>query len=131
MMSVPQSVMKCIQWYKCLPVPAEREQSHFMSRSTLELEVTSLPKLDQPRWPAQWPGSCQHQANCIQWIPYTSIWHTSWPHHLVARWPQHLTLQGKLLLVHCRHPQSCHPRTSIMQKVSSCEDELQHHSCPT
>ena len=38
---------------------------------------------------------------------------------------------GKLLLVCHRHPQSCHPRSSIMQKVSSCEDELCCHSYPT
>ena len=27
-------------------------------------------------------------------------------------------------------PPSCHPRSPIMQKVSSCKDELYHHSCP-
>ena len=43
-----------------------------------------LPKPDQPRWSAQWTGSCQHQANCIQQIPYTPIWHTPWPNQLVA-----------------------------------------------
>ena len=76
-------------------------------------------------------GSHQHQANCIQWIPYTPIWCTLWPHHLVAMWPWHSTAQGKLLLVCCRHPQSCHPRSSIMQKISSCQDELCCHSYPT
>ena len=128
--------MKHIQWYNCMQTPAVREQPHSTSRSTLELEVMwcllcipmSLPKLDQPSWPAHWPGLCQHQTNCIQWIPYTPIWHTLWPHHLVARWSWHSTLQGKLLLVCCRHPQSCHPRSSIMQKVSCCLDELCHHS---
>ena len=64
----------------------------------------SLPKPDQPRWPAQQTGSYQHQANCIQWIQYIPIWCTPWPHHLVARWPWHLTSQSKLLLVCCRHP---------------------------
>ena len=46
-----------------------------------------LPKLDQPIWPAHWPRSCQHQANCLQWIPYTPIWCTLWPHHLAAKQP--------------------------------------------
>ena len=44
----------------------------------------SLPKLDQPRCPAHWPGSCLHEANCIQWIPYTPIWGTSCP---IIWWP--------------------------------------------
>ena len=73
-----------------------------------------IPKLDQPRWTAHWPGSCQHQANYLQQIPYSPIWCTLWPHHLVARWPWHLTSQGKLLLVCCRQPNSCHPMSSIM-----------------
>ena len=103
--------MKNIQWYNCLQVPTVREQCHSASRSTLELEVTccppgiltSLPKSDQPRWSTHWPGSCQHQANCIQWIPYTPIWCTPWPHHLAARWLWQLIPLGNLLLVHT-HP---------------------------
>ena len=55
----------------------------------------------------------------------------SMSHHLTARWPWHSTSQAKLLLVCCRHPQSCHPRSSIMWKVSGCQDELCHHSYPT
>ena len=45
--------------------------------------------------------------------------------------PWHTNSQGKLLLVHCRHPWSCQPRSSIMHKASSCEDELYHHCYPT
>ena len=127
--------MKHIQWYNCLQAPAVREQPHFTSRSTLELEVTFCPsvysnistQIGSAGWSAHWPGSCQHQANYIQWIPYTPIWCTPWPHHLLARHPWHSTLQGKLLRVCCRHPQSSHPRSSFMQKVSSCPDELCHH----
>ena len=87
----------------------------------------SLPKLDQPRWSGQWPGPHLHQANCIQWIPYTPTWCTPWPHHLAARWPWCLTLQGTLILVCYIHLWPCHPRSPIMRKVSSCKD----HSCPT
>ena len=79
---------------------------------------------NQPSWPTHWTESCQHQANCIHQIPYTPKWHTPWANHLVARWPWHSTLKSKLLLVCCRHPQSCHPRSSIMQRVSGCQDEL-------
>ena len=64
----------------------------------------SLPKPNQPSWPAQCTGSCQFQINCIQLIPYTPIKCTLLPHHLAARRPWCLTLQGKLLLVCCRHP---------------------------
>ena len=63
------------------------------------------------------PGSCQHQAHCIQMDPiYHYIPHSHIPHHLVARHPWCLTSQDKLLLVCCRHPRSCHPRSSIMCK---------------
>ena len=45
MMSVPHGVMKHIQWYNCLQAPAVREQPHFASRLTLELEVTCCPSV--------------------------------------------------------------------------------------
>ena len=37
--------MKLIQQYNCLQVPAEREHPHFVSKSTLELEVTCCPSV--------------------------------------------------------------------------------------
>ena len=39
------------------------------------------------------------------------------PYRLVARPPWCSTPQGRLILVCCRHPQSCHPRSPIMQKA--------------
>ena len=38
-----------------------------------------------------------------------------------------LTPQGKIILVHCRHPWSCHPGSTLKWETSSCEDELCHH----
>ena len=43
MMCIPHGVMKHIPWYNCLQVPAVREQPHFTSRLTLELDVTYCP----------------------------------------------------------------------------------------
>ena len=90
-----------------------------------------LSRSDQPSWPTHWPGSCQYQTHCLQWIQYTSIWCTLWAHHLAARPPWCLTPQGKLVLVHCRHLWSCHTGSTLKWKTGSCEDELFHHSQAT
>ena len=87
-----------------------------------------LSRSDQPSWPTHWPWSCQYQTHCLQQIPYTSIWCTPWAHNLAVRLPWHSTPQGKLVLVHCRHPCPCHPWSTLKWETSSCEDELCHHS---
>ena len=90
-----------------------------------------LSRSDQASSPTHWPWSCQYQTHHLQWIPYTSIWCTLWAHHLAARLPWHLTLQGKLILVCCRHPWSCHPGSTLNWKTGSHEDELCNHSQAT
>ena len=40
------------------------------------------------------------------------------------------TPQGKIILVHCRHPWSHHPGSTLKWETSSCEDEPCHH-CQT
>ena len=90
-----------------------------------------LSRSNQHSWPAHWPGSPQYQTHCLQQIPYTSIWCTPWAHHLAARLPWHLTPKGKLILVHCRHPWSCHPGSTLKWETGSCEDELCHHGQAT
>ena len=92
---------------------------------------TALPRSDQPSWPTHWPGSGQYQTHHLQWIPYTPIWCTLWAHHLAARLPWHSTPQGKLVLVCCRYPWSCHPGSTLKWKTGSCEDELCHHGQAT
>ena len=89
-----------------------------------------IPRSDQPSWPTHWPWSCQHQTHCLQWIPYTPIWCTPGTHHLAARSPWCLPPQGKIILVHCRHPWSHHPGSTLKWETSSCEGELCHH-CQT
>ena len=89
-----------------------------------------LPRSDQPSWPAHWPRKCQYQTHHLQRIPYTSIWCTPWAFHLASRLPWLLTPQGKILLVCCGHPWSCHPGSTLKWETSSCEDELCHH-CQT
>ena len=78
-----------------------------------------------PNWisPDDLPTGLDHvstrlTANNESHIPLYGALHG--PHFLVARWPWHSTSQGKLLLVCYRHLWSCHPRSSIMQKVSGC-----------
>ena len=133
MMSMPHGVMKHIQQYNCLQAPAEREQS------TLELEVMCCPSVysnisTQTRstqlaclqaWIMSAPGSL-HTTDPI--YPYMA--HSMAP-SLGSQAALALSPQGTLILVCHRHPWSCHPRSPIMQKVSSCKDELCHHSCPT
>ena len=87
-----------------------------------------LSRSDQPSWPTHWPWSHQYQTHCLQWIPYTPIWCTPWAHHLAARLPCLSTLQGKIILVCCRHPWSCHTGSTLKWKTGSHEDELCHHS---
>ena len=117
--------------YSCLQVPAEKGQSHSVSRLILELEAMCYPFVCFDTFiqirSAHWPGSCQYQTHCLQGIPYTSIWCTPWAHHLAARMPWCLTPQGKLILVCCGHPWSCHPGSTLKWKTGSCEDELHHH----
>ena len=86
-----------------------------------------IPRSDKPSWPTHWPWSCQHHTHCIQQIPYTPIWCTLRTHHLAARSPWCLPPQGKIILVHCRHPWSHHPWSTLKWETSSCEDELCHH----
>ena len=88
---------------------------------------TPLSRSDQPSWPIHWPWSCQYQIHYLQWIPYTSIWCTPWAHHLAARLPWLSTPQGKLILVHHRHPWSCHTGSTLKWKTGSHEDELCHY----
>ena len=66
----------------------------------------SIPRSDQSSWSTHWPRPRQCQTHCIQWIPYTSIWCTPRTHHLAARLPWCSPPQGKIILVHCRHPWS-------------------------
>ena len=87
-----------------------------------------LSRSDQPNWPTHWMWSHQYQTHCLQWIPYTPIWCTLWAHQLAARLPWLSTLQGKIILVHCRHPWSCHTGSTLQWKTGSHEDELCHHS---
>ena len=90
-----------------------------------------LSRSDQPSWPTHWPWSHQYQTHHLQWIPYTSIWCTLWAHHLAARPPWLSTPLGKIILVCCRHPWSCHTGPTLKWKIGSCEDELCHHSHAT
>ena len=48
-------------------------------------------------------------------------------HHLAGRLPWLSTPQGKLILVHCRCPWSCHTGSTLKWKTGSCEDDLCHH----
>ena len=85
--------------------------------------------------PAGLPTGLDHvsmlMTHHLQWIPYTPIWCTPWAHHLTARLPWHSTLQGKLVLVHCKYPWSCHPASTLKWETGSHEDELCHHSHAT
>ena len=89
-----------------------------------------IPRSDQSSWPTHWPRPCQFQAQCIKQTPYTSIWCTLRSHHLAARLPWCSLPQGKIILVHCRHPWSHHPGSTLKWETCSCEDELCHH-CQT
>ena len=91
----------CKEAYTMVQLPASASSkgtaSHHVKVNT-GAEGNVLPlhvfKHLQPSWnQPSWPGSCQHQVNCIQQIPYTPILHTLWPHHLADRWPWHPTLQ--------------------------------------
>ena len=139
-MSVPHSVMKCIQWYNYLQVPAESEQPHFVWKLTLELEVmcwsSMYSNIFYPNQisPAGLPTGLDHVSTRLtayngSHIPlYGALngpitWQPggpgTWPHKVHSYWYVH------------RHPWPCHHRSPIMQKVSSYEDELCHQSCPT
>ena len=75
-----------------------------------------------PNWisPAGLPTVLDHVSTRLttcngSHIPH--IWCTTWPHHLVARWPWHFTPQGTLILVCHRHPWPCHPRSPRLAVV--------------
>ena len=109
---MPHNAMRNTPPYNCLQVPAEREQPcstssqywRWRQHVTPPCVLMPLPRSDQSSLPAHWPGPCQYQTHHLQRIPYTSIWCTLWAHHLAARLPWHSTPQGKIVLVHCRHP---------------------------
>ena len=137
-MSVPHSAMGHTTPYSCLQVPAEKGQPHCVSRSILELEAMCYLSVFRHLYPDQisptgLPTGFNHistRLHCLQWIPYTPIWYTPWAHHLAARLPWLLTPQGKIILVCCRHPWSCHPWSTLKWRAGSCENELCHHRQP-
>ena len=77
-----------------------------------------IPRSDQSSWPTHWPRPHQYQAHCIQWIPYTPIWCTPRTHHLATKLPWLLPPQGKIILVCCGHPWSCHPGSTLKWKLA-------------
>ena len=117
---------KCKQKRDCL-TPQQSQYWSQRQHVTPLCVLMPLYRSDQPSWPTHWPWSHQYQTHCLQRIPYTSIWYTPWAHHLAARLPWLSTPQGKLILVCCRHPWSCHTGSILKWKTGSCEDELCHH----
>ena len=123
----------------CLQVPAEEGQPYSVWRSIPELEATYYSHVC---FDIFIPTGSAQLASPLVWITsapgsppitdpiYLYMVHP-WPHHLAARPPWCSTPQGKLILVCCRHPWSCHPGPSLKWKTSSHEDEMCHHSHAT
>ena len=107
--------------YSCLQVPAEKGPPHSTSRSIPELEATCYSSVCFNAFIQIRSAQLAYPLALIMsvpdslptWIPYTPIWCTLWAPHLAARPPWFLTPQGKLILVHCRHPWSHHPGSTL------------------
>ena len=105
----------------CLQVPAEKGQPHSMSKSILEPEAMCYPSVcfdafiqirsAQLAYPLALITSGPDSLPTTDPI-YLYMVH-SMGHHLAARPPWLLTPQGKLILVHCRHPWSHHTGSTL------------------
>ena len=120
-MSMPHNAMRHMPSYSCLQVPAEKGLPHSMSRSILELEAMCYPSmcfytLIQSISPAGLPTGLDHISTRLtayngSHIPlYGAL---CGPITWQPRLPWLSTPQGKLILVHCRHPWSCHTGSTL------------------
>ena len=134
-MSMPHDAIRHTLPYSWLQAPAEKGQHHSVSRSILEQVAMCYPSVcfnaflqirsAQLACPLVWIMSVPDSLPTKD--PTYLLWHTPWAHHLAARLPWHSTPQGKLVLVCCRHPWSCHPGSTLKWKTGSHEDKLCHH----